>query len=91
MAGTELLVTSRTIEVRHEYPGDSSRSGAVGHAAMEEVNRVEVRRWPAGPATVRIWSDSGVLEIVLRTSHEAERVRAAVQSARSMLPPARTA
>jgi hypothetical protein len=88
MAGTELLVTSRTIEVRHEYPGDSSRSGSVGQAAMEDIHRVEVRRWPAGPATVRIWSDSGVLEIVLGSSREAERVRAAVETARSSLRPA---
>jgi hypothetical protein len=85
IAGTELLVTSRTIEVRHEYPGDSSRSGAVGRAGIEDVHRVEVRPWPAGPATVRMWSDSGDLEIVMRNAREAERVRTVVEAARSRL------
>ena len=87
IAGTELLVTSRSIEVRHEYPGDSSRSGAVGRAAIEDVHRVEVRPWPAGPATVRMWSGSDVMEIVLRNTREAERVRAAVETARSGIRP----
>jgi hypothetical protein len=46
---------------------------------------VEVRPWPAGPATVRMWSDSGALEIVMRNAREAERVRTVVEAARSRL------
>lgn len=82
VAGTELLLTSRTLEIRREQAADTPSPSGTGHVRLADIAAVSVRRWPAGPATLQVQTSSGILEIVLPDPAVAERARAAIEAAR---------
>ena len=82
VAGTELLLTSRTLEVRREQVADVGAVSGTGRVQVDAIDRVSVRIWPAGPATLQVRASSEILEIVLHDPAVAERARTAIEEVR---------